>query len=669
MVLATLHALAQVPVNDNPYGAVVLSNVSSYCSAAGAYNNVGATSHYTDGFKDVFFKFTATAYDVSITVTANGNNGLSNPGIELFEADSTAQLVGSLSTGATVSTLYKGGLTIGNTYYIRIYGTSNNNTGTFQLCVNNYFPILKAGQDYATASVLCSKTTFTQTGVVGAGNNNRESVGTCLDVGTSAGQSIEANTAWYKWTAANNGTLTFTITPTVTAPVADDIDWVLYDLGTTGKAANVTAANAIRCASGSGVQCSAPYNYYYKTGMDFNSNRTTESPGCVTGQTGFTKYIDMVQGHVYALLINNFSSGNNGFTLEFGGTGEFVGPKAAFAMTGTAGCSANQTFTFTNQSTGYSKLKWSFGDGASIDTASGNGPYTIKYSTYGQKTVVLEASTAQGCVNVADTVFFVALKPATPTITANKTTYCVGDSLVLSAPQTIPTKYYWSGPDGFNSTQNTASLKITSKAAAGRYTLVIGQYSCLSDTASIVIDTSQITLMPAVGFMATPRIPGRLSVPSTVVFNNTSTNATSYVWNFGDGGSSTQKNPTHIYLTKGDFTVTLTATNKNLCSSSSAVGTLVLRYDVIVFIPNLFTPNGDGINDYFTVSITNMLTYHLDVFNRLGKKLFASDSMSNRWDGNYQGQPVPIGTYYYVVEGLTINGDKLKQSGYVAVVR
>ncbi|RYY21446.1 MAG: hypothetical protein EOP41_08280, partial [Sphingobacteriaceae bacterium] len=237
--------------------------------------------------------------------------------------------------------VYKGGLTIGQTYYIRV-SAANNNTGNFTLCINNYNPILKAGQDYGTASVLCSKDAFTQTNVTGSGLNNHESAGTCLG--------NESNSAWYKWTAANSGSLTFTLIPTATY---DDLDWILYDLGVNGSAANVNAANAIRCASGHGVTCTPFYN---QTGTNLTSTDLTEISGCVRGQDGFVRYIDMIQGHVYGLLVDNFSSGNNGFTLSFGGTGTFLGPTAALDIQTNNACSATPSFTFTNKSTDYSTL-------------------------------------------------------------------------------------------------------------------------------------------------------------------------------------------------------------------------------------------------------------------------------------------------------------------------
>ncbi|RYY26563.1 MAG: T9SS type B sorting domain-containing protein [Sphingobacteriaceae bacterium] len=835
-----------VPANDNCTGAITLTNVTNFCSDNAAYTSVNATAgslaaaqSWPAAGNDVWFKFIATAFDVNISVTGNANGGgtLNNPLIALYttpDCSSFSQIIGANTSTVTLGTFYKGGLTIGQTYYIRISGGSNS-TGTFKMCINNYYPILKAGQDFGTASIICDTTAFTQTNVTGAGSNSRESVGTCLDVDSRNGP-IEANAAWYKWTAANNGTLTFTITPTISN---NDIDWVLYDLGSSGAASNINAANAIRCASGSGVTCTPFYN---KTGLNLTSTDLTEMSGCVPGQDGFVKYVDMIQGHVYALLVNNFTAGSNGFTLSFnaGGTttGTFLGPTAALDVQTNDACTATPSFTFTNKSTNYTSLKWNFGDGASIDSAAGPGPYTVTYKTPGIKTAVLLAYNAQGCLSVDYKTFAVPLKPTTPlllsaknsyclgdqlilrsnataagttynwqgpnnftstdsvvnvpltnynqsgvytltviqngctsdaafitvptigktpvldfTVTANNlcspqqsftitnnskdyttlnwdfgtgasitgattngpftvmyasfgdkkitltaigdqgcTTvlskniivpikpiltqlnkingpYCIGDTIVMSTPTQANTIYSWTGPNNFTSGQPSIRIPITGTAVAGTYTLIITQGLCSSDPLSTTINASDITAVPTAAFDASPGIPGNASVPITVSFTNRSVNADSYLWDFGDGTTSTQTNQQHLYTRKGSFTVKLTATNKGACSNTISLGKLILRYDITIFIPNTFTPNNDAINDDFGVKITNLQSYRIQIFNRYGQQLYEARDILKRWNGFYNGQPVPIGTYYYVITGITLNDDALKEAGYVTILR
>jgi hypothetical protein len=171
-----------------------------------------------------------------------------------------SEMIGTSTTSANVTTYYKGALELGQIYYVRV-SAENDQVGSFKLCLDNYFPPLKPGQDCGTVSILCSKETFTQLNVTGTGSNRNESAGTCL--GT------ESNSAWYMFKASKAGSFTFVITPTVTT---NDIDWIFYDLGLNGDCSMVNASNAIRCAAGSGVQCTPTY---YKTGLSMTETDLT----------------------------------------------------------------------------------------------------------------------------------------------------------------------------------------------------------------------------------------------------------------------------------------------------------------------------------------------------------------------------------------------------------
>ena len=113
-----------------------------------------------------------------------------------------------------------------------------------------------------------------------------------------------------------------------------------------------------------------------------------------------------------------------------------------------------------------------------------------------------------------------------------------------------------------------------------------------------------------------------------------------------------------------DFTYTLTMTTDNGCAKSDDVFVKVLKP---VAIPNIFSPNGDGIHDTWVVQYLNDYPgCTVDIFNRYGQKIFHSEGYGKPWDGTINGNPVPIGTYYYIVDPK--NGRKI-MSGYVDVIR
>ncbi|MFB9844036.1 T9SS type B sorting domain-containing protein [Mucilaginibacter ginsenosidivorans] len=660
LFVSVLRGAAQGIVQDCVLGQALQQTVN-YCSAAGEFSN-------NNKHKSMWFVFKATAHDVNISVSSLGlSGGLASPVVRLYSDCSGTELVGSSIAGAALTSLYKGGLIIGATYYLQVTGDQGQ-LGVFSLCLNNYNPVVKPGQDCATASVLCTTEAISQQDVTGAGADNDEAKGTCLSV---AGQASEANSAWYKWQAANSGTLVFTITPSDTR---DDIDWVLFDLGTTGDCSGVRAANAIRCKAGAGVDVTdCPGDKpYYKTGLDFGETDVSEPPGCGQGQNGKLAFLTMQQGHFYALLINNFSSGNNGFSLAFtdeagkAGTGLFAGPQPVIGVTAPPDCTEAPQYVFTSKSVNYTSLQWSFGEGASPAGGSGEGPFAVSYAMPGPKTVTLEAGGAGGCTVVAVESLLVRMKPALPVISVNKAQFCVGDTLRLETAALEGASYAWSGPGGFRSAERVVALPVTGAGVAGVYALVVTRYGCESGAASVVVPAPLVT--PVAAFTTDPLHAEALYPPLTVNFINGSSGADRYAWDFGDGTVSPEVNPVHVYTRKGDYAVRLTAYNSGGCSASALVsGVASVRDNNYVFIPNGISPNGDGKNDDFRVVMTNIRSFHVYIYDRWGSLLFESGDISHHWDGTYRGRVVPQGTYYYKIEAVGEDGELLRRSGYVAV--
>jgi gliding motility-associated-like protein len=650
--------------NNECSTAISISSGKSFCSSDGQYTTAGATSSFLGSGNDVWFAFTPLdGYDLFTTVYGAGNGGtLQSPTIRVFSncisgAGTFNQVVGTPTTADNVTTLYTGGLKPGTTYYISVSGS---NTGTFKLCLQNQTSPVKPGQDYATAKFLCSTESVRESNISGGGSNVNEGAGSCFD------GYQETNSAWFKWVAGNDGTLVFTLTPTV---VTDDLDWVLFDLGTGGT---FTTRTVLACANGSGVTCSGS-EYYYKTGLDFNSKDVGETVGCVAGQDGKVKFITMQVGHTYALMVNNAYAQGNGFTIDFkdqngvAGTGIFSGPQAAIDFKENQPCTVGQSYTFSNLSTNFNSLSWDFGDGASIQTSASIAPVTVSYSTPGLKTVVLQALGANGCYTISTKVFTVGVKPETPAIAINKTQFCSQDNIILSTPALANTTYLWTGPNKFTANQATVTIPASGSSVSGTYTLIAMEGSCSSDPVSITVPA--VLKTPVAAFRTLPNLPAKLSVPVSVEFINQSQFADSYLWNFGDGTTSTEVSPKHTYSTTGEFDVTLVAFNSGVCSGTVIKGTFVIKPDNTLFIPNTFTPNGDNINDELVVTITNLRAYHIRIFNRWGDTLFESVNIFENWNGLYKGQPLPVGTYYYVIDGFGLNGNNIKKSGYIALLR
>ena len=89
-----------------------------------------------------------------------------------------------------------------------------------------------------------------------------------------------------------------------------------------------------------------------------------------------------------------------------------------------------------------------------------------------------------------------------------------------------------------------------------------------------------------------------------------------------------------------------------------------------MFIPNTFTPNNDAVNDEFVISMTNIKTYRIQIFNRYGTPLFLSNDIFDHWKGLYNNnEALPVGTYYYVIDAVDYNSNIIKKSGSLTLLK
>jgi gliding motility-associated-like protein len=136
-----------------------------------------------------------------------------------------------------------------------------------------------------------------------------------------------------------------------------------------------------------------------------------------------------------------------------------------------------------------------------------------------------------------------------------------------------------------------------------------------------------------------------------------------YLWNPSTWLDNAQS-PTPRSAPQNDITYTLTVTSDKGCSSSDNVTVKLLKKPAI---PNIFSPNNDGIHDQW--EIPGLASYPgciVDVYNRYGQLIYHSVGYDKPWDGTVNGKPVPVGTYYYIINPK--NGRE-KISGYVDVIR
>lgn len=183
----------------------------------------------------------------------------------------------------------------------------------------------------------------------------------------------------------------------------------------------------------------------------------------------------------------------------------------------------------------------------------------------------------------------------------------------------------------------------------------------LPDSVAVEVDT----LLPTAAFFATPDSGW---IPLTTIFVNQSQNASVFEWDFGDGDGSSSFSPEHMYTDTGRFPVELIAINGNDCRDT-AYSKVIVGADFSVFVPNAFTPNGDGLNDYFNTPWFGVKEYHVMLFDRWGMLIYESFDPDFKWYGIFKGNDCQEGVYTYVIEARGWVGEKVKKAGTVTLLR
>jgi gliding motility-associated-like protein len=245
-----------------------------------------------------------------------------------------------------------------------------------------------------------------------------------------------------------------------------------------------------------------------------------------------------------------------------------------------------------------------------------------------------------------------------PSIEAgNNITICAGSSVQLNASGGI--QYSWTG-----GIQNGQSFQPTQSQV---YFVTGSDANGCEATDSVLV-----TLVPVPTAQFSSDINSGIA-PLTLNFTNTSSSATSYDWNFGDGNEislADLSNVSNIFLNPGSYTVWLVATN-GFCSDS--ISTLINVNEAgqpILIVPNVLTPNGDGTNDEWFISTQNVSELEVIIVNRWGNEIIKIDDITGTWDGKTsQGDDVTDGTYFYKYQAKGLNGDELSGHGFITLIR
>ncbi len=305
----------------------------------------------------------------------------------------------------------------------------------------------------------------------------------------------------------------------------------------------------------------------------------------------------------------------------------------------------NQTVTpSSNPSTIVSEYTWDFGTGS-----TSNEDYVAQY-TYsfpGTYEVTLHAITTQQCQSSKTkeiTIFplpEVNIIPSTNEICQGADVY-LNSEISIESPYTI-NNIYWNINGETVSSDPAFNYTVTGSNNLAIELSAFSDMGCFSSQLSyglVVVHPS-----PVANFTFSPQ--GASISDPTVHFEDLSQGAYDWYYDFGDGDSDTDPNTEHTYSEANDYQVIQYVTNEYECMDTASV-IVRIEPEIIVWVPNTFTPNDDGVNDFFGPVFYgfDFAQYHFEIYDRWGVKIFETTDPEEMWNGNFHN-----GTYF-VADGV-----------------
>ena len=347
-------------------------------------------------------------------------------------------------------------------------------------------------------------------------------------------------------------------------------------------------------------------------------------------------------------------------------------PTASFVPTPLTQVFPSTTVAFNNTSSpGVWQYDWDFGD---LVTSILQAPPSHVYSTWSVFPIELIVSNA----NCADT-FIQTIEIIPPVPVSNfqgPSSGCRALDVQFTNSSQYGNAFLWDFGDGGTSTQFEPSYTYFNP---GVYTVTLTVFGDGGQDVEVQQSIINVYQFPNAFFTASPTI---VFIPNEpVLLYNLSNFATTYLWDFGDGNTSTEEFPEHFYTQKGVYDIMLIASTPNNCMDTFILsGEVEAKTEGDISFPNAFTPNrgggngglftrGDTDNDVFHPIVIGAEEYELNIFNKWGELLFISNDVNIGWDGYYRNELSKQDVYIYKVKVRYIDGRSESFVGDITLLR
>jgi PKD repeat protein len=347
-----------------------------------------------------------------------------------------------------------------------------------------------------------------------------------------------------------------------------------------------------------------------------------------------------------------------------------------------AGC-APFTVNFHNNSSGATSYIYDFGDGTKAGPTR-TAPETVTHTFTKGGIYVVTLTASNGCSDTTTTETITVYDQPMLQIAADQVQGCPGLIVKFKNQSVGGISYVWDFGDGTTSTAFEPEHVYTGDQEY--YTVTLTAVNSLGCSNTRVFNQYIHIIPPAVAKFNV--VPGTtINIPNyTFQFEDESeNNPDSWTWDFGDGTTSTARNPKHTYPDTGSYKVTLRVTNQFNCYTEMSKTVKIVGVPGYLFVPNAFMPNS-GTEELrtFKAKGSGLASYRLSIFNKWGELLWQTDKLEEGrpvegWDGTYKSILVPQGTYFWKIDaefinkmpwkGMSYDGSTPKRTGSINLIR
>lgn len=294
--------------------------------------------------------------------------------------------------------------------------------------------------------------------------------------------------------------------------------------------------------------------------------------------------------------------------------------------------------------------------------------FNITWNTAGIYTITVQEHATNGCDGDMRTGLVYVLPPPVPNAGADQV-ICFGTAATLNGSG--GTVYTWSPPDYLSATNIARPVMSTPFAGVYRYVLdVTNAFGCKATTK----DTVNITVLKEAKLFAGNDTSIAVNQPLQLnVIDVNNSGFISYLWSPSSGlNSAVVKNPVALFTSligNNGITYRITARTADGCTATDDIKVKVfVKADI--FVPNAFTPNGDGLNDVIRPVLAGIRELkYFRVFNRYGEMVFTTSKPGEGWNGIYKGDRQNAGGFTWMAEGIDFNGNIIRKNGAAILIR